>query len=240
MSEPSDSSSAAAGSSVDTVQGASPQAPLRAPLKLVWDWPLRVWHWAFALTVTGSLTTGLLGDLALMEWHLRLGYVALGLLAFRLGWALWGPLYARLSAFRPSPRGFVAHFRGRGVTEPRTAPGSALALLLVLAVGVQAASGLFTSDEIFTEGPLVRHASGETVDAMSFLHHRVFWVVLGLIGTHLTAHAIYAARRDPTPLGMFTGRKPVRLPALTAHLPVRALVTAVGAAALVWGALFAW
>jgi len=208
--------------------------------RLVWDWPLRVWHWAFALTAAGSLTTGLLGQLALMEWHMRLGYVALGLLLFRLGWALWGPLYARLSAFRPSPRGFFEHFRGRSVTEPRTAPGSALALLLVLAVGVQAVTGLFTSDEIFTAGPLVRHASADTVDALSFLHHRVFWLVLGLIGAHLTAHAIYAARRDPTPLSMFTGRKPVRLPPLSAQLPARALATALGAAALVWGMLWVW
>jgi len=210
------------------------------PLPLVWDWPLRVWHWAFALTVAGSLTTGLLGNLALMDWHMRLGYVALGLLLFRLGWALWGPLYARLSAFRPSPRGFLDHFRGRGVTEPRTAPGSALALLLVVAVGAQAVSGLFTSDQIFTEGPMVRHASADTVDSLSFLHHRVFWLVLGLIGAHLTAHAIYAMRRDPTPLSMFTGRKPVRLPSLSAQLPVRALATALGAAALVWGMLLAW
>ena len=212
----------------------------RPPLRLVWDWPLRVWHWAFALTVAGSLTTGLLGQLALMEWHMRLGYMALGLLLFRLGWALWGPLYSRLSAFRPSARGFLDHFRGRGIREPRTAPGSALALLLVLAVAVQAVSGLFTSDEIFTEGPLVRHAGADTVDALSFLHHRVFWVVLGLIGVHLTAHAIYAARRDPTALSMFTGRKPVRLPALPAQLPLRALATALGAASLVWGMLLVW
>ncbi|MAT83793.1 MAG: cytochrome B [Gammaproteobacteria bacterium] len=218
----------------------SSPSPPRRPLTLIWDWPLRLWHWLFALCLAGSLTTGLIGDIALMDWHLRLGYAALGLLVFRLGWALWGGRYARLATFRPSPRGFVEHFRGRGVSEPRSAPGSALVLLMLLAAATQAVTGLFTSDEIFTEGPLVRHASGDTVDAMSALHHRVFWVLIGLIGAHLTAHVIYGLRRDPTPLGMFTGRKPSSLPALGRHLPVRAGITAAAAAAAVWALLYVY
>lgn len=194
---------------------------------------MRVWHWAFATSITGSLVTGLMGDIALMDWHLRLGYCALGLLLFRLGWALWGARYSRLTSFRTSPSRFVAHFRGRAGAEPRTAPGAALAVLLVAAVAVQAVSGLYTTDEIFTEGPLVRHAADDTLELMNALHHRIYWGVIALVSVHLLAHVIYALRRDPTPLAMFTGRKrvvaePVR------HLPVRALLTAAAAAGAVW------
>lgn len=203
---------------------------------VVWDWPLRLWHWAFALTVGGSLTTGLLGDIAVMDWHLRLGYVALGLLLFRVGWALWGGRHARLASFRISPARLLAHFRGRPAGGARTAPGAALVLLLLAAVATQAVSGLYTTDDIFTEGPLVRNAPEETVDIMTALHHRVFWVVLTLIGVHLLAHAVYALRRDPTPLAMFTGRKPAAVEA-TRHYPVRALVTAAGAAVTIWWVL---
>jgi len=206
------------------------------PLVLVWDWPLRIWHWLFALCVAGSLTTGLLGDIALMDWHMRLGYCALGLLLFRLGWALWGGRYARLATFRPWPGRFIAHFRGRAAAEPRTAPGAALALLLLALVAAQALSGLYTTDDIFTDGPLVRGASGATVDFMSAVHHRVFWGVLTLIGVHLLAHVVYALRRDPTPLAMFTGRKRVAAQPVR-HLFVRALVTAAAAAAGVLWAL---
>src|SRR6056297_2994338 len=99
-------------------------------LALVWDWPLRVWHWAFALSVSGSLITGWLGDISLMDWHLRLGYFALGLLLFRFGWALWGGRYSRLASFRTSPTAFLAHFRGLAGATPRTAPGVALAILV--------------------------------------------------------------------------------------------------------------
>ncbi|MFW6093027.1 MAG: cytochrome b/b6 domain-containing protein [Pseudomonadota bacterium] len=207
-----------------------------APFRLVWDWPLRIWHWAFAVSVTFSLVTGLSGRIALMDWHLRSGYVVLGLLLFRFGWALWGGRYARFASFRSSPAKIVAHFRGAGVTAPRTAPGAALAGLLILAVAGQAASGLFTTDDIFTEGPLVRYAGDSVVAQLSTLHRQAFWGVLALVAVHLTAQAVYAARRDPTPLSMFTGRKRVAA-APVRHRPVRALLTAAAAAAALWWAL---
>jgi cytochrome b len=177
-----------------------------------------------------------MGDITLMAWHLRLGYLALGLLLFRAGWALWGGRYARVTSFRTSPSRFIAHFRGRGGAQPRTAPGVALAILLMAGVTAQAVSGLFTTDDIFTSGPLVRHASSETVGMMTWLHNRVFWAVIALISVHLLAHLIYALRRDPTALSMFTGRKRVAAEPVH-HLPVRALVTAAAAAAAVWWGL---
>jgi cytochrome b len=205
---------------------------------LVWDWPLRLWHWVFALVVTGSLVTGLMGDISLMDWHMRLGYGALGLLLFRLGWALWGGRYARLSSFRVSPGRFVAHFRGSGESAPRSAPGVLLTLALVLVVALQAVTGLYTTDDIFTDGPLVRHASRDTIAVMSAIHHRAYWAALGLIALHLLAHAIYGLRRDPTPLSMFTGRKPVAV-VPTRNLILRGLLTAAAAAAAVWWGLSA-
>lgn len=203
---------------------------------MVWDWPLRLWHWAFALSVVSSLYTGWSGDIALMDWHLRLGYCALGLLAFRLCWALWGGRYARLASFRFSPRQLIDHFRGLAPPRPRTAPGVLLVAGLLGLVALQAGSGLFTSDEIFTEGPLVRHADDDTVDLLSSVHHNLKWGVAGLIGVHLLAHVIYALRRDPTPLAMFTGRKPLALPPAR-NLPLRALLTAVAVTAAVWWGL---
>jgi len=215
-----------------------PLDPVTRPARftLVWDWPLRIWHWVFALSIAASLVTGLLGEISLMEWHMRLGYCALGLLLFRLGWALWGGRYARLTTFRTSPSRFIAHFRGRGSEGPRTAPGAALALLIFAVVAIQAMSGLYTTDEIFTQGPLARGADDETVEVMSAVHHRVYWAVLALISVHLLAHLVYALERDPTPLSMFTGRK--RLAAEpTRHLLVRGIVTAAAAAAAVWWGL---
>lgn len=199
---------------------------------LVWDWPLRLWHWAFAALVAFSLYTGLSDDLSWLDWHLRSGLALLGLLAFRLGWALWGGRYARWRQYGTTPAAFFAHFQGRGSHNPHTAPGVALALLLVAAVSMQVATGLFATDDIFTEGPLHRFASPEFASTASWIHRRLHWLVLGAVGVHLVAHLVYGVvLRDATPLAMFTGRKRVALPP-TPHYWLRAVLTAAVATAI--------
>lgn len=184
----------------------------------VWDLPLRLWHWLFAAAVGGALYTGLSEDIALIDWHMRCGLAALALLVWRLGWGLFGPPYARwrhvARAFWPgsAPSSAARPAESTDASVARTRPGAMMALALPLMVVVQAGAGLFTSDFIFTDGPLVRHVSAATVDLLSAVHHRAYWLVLGLIGLHLSAHAYYGARRDPLVLSMLTGRKRVPLP----------------------------
>ena len=197
----------------------------------VWDLPIRLWHWLFGGCVLFSLYTGLAGDFSLMEWHQRSGYAIVALLLFRLGWGLWGGLYVRFRHYVTTPRAVLAHFTpalrassGDLPAKAHTAPGIALVVVLFLAVGVQATTGLFATDDIFLNGPLRGYVDEEIADAMNWVHHRAFWLVIGLVSIHLTAHVVYAAMRDPTPLAMITGRKAVDLPA-TNHYLLRAAVT---------------
>ena len=87
--------------------------------------------------------------------------------------------------------------------DAHTPPGVALVLVMLLAVTLQALSGLGTTDDIFIEGPLVRHLEGDLVGALTAAHHRIFYLVLGAIAVHLLAHLVYGIQRDPTPLDMF-------------------------------------
>jgi cytochrome b len=204
-----------------------------AEATLVWEWPLRIWHWLFALCVSGSLYTGLSENIDLLTWHMRIGYCILGLLLFRLLWAIWGGRHARFASYATSPGRIIAYFRGETVVSAHTPPGSALILSLWLLVALQVVAGLFSSDEIFTEGPLARYGSDALVEFMTGAHHRLFWLILAAIVVHLSAHVVYALRRDPTPLSMFNGHKPVAVPP-TEQRWAAALLTAVGAMALVW------
>lgn len=214
-----------------------------AALVRVWDLPLRLWHWLFAAAVSGALYTGLSEDIALIDWHMRFGLAALVLLIWRLGWGLFGPRYARwrdvVRALRPgaalSPKGDNHPVDPSHAGGARTRPGAMMAFALPLIVAVQAGAGLFTSDFIFTDGPLVRYVSSATTDLLSALHHRAYWLVLGLIGLHLSAHLFYAARRDPLVLSMLTGRKRVPLPPAPDRLGLALvwLVLVAGASALV-------
>jgi len=208
----------------------------KAATTLVWDLPLRLWHWAFALAIAGSLYTGLSGDIALIERHQQLGYGLLGLLVFRIGWAFWGGRYARYACYRLSPRGIWAHFRGAGAATPHTFPGAAMAVVFAVLVLSQVSTGLFATDDIFTEGPLTGYVARDTAQAMTWLHHRIFWLVLAAVAVHLTAHGIYALRGDTTPLAMITGRKVADV-APTSQRIAMGVVTAAAAAAVVWAFL---
>ena len=202
----------------------------------VWDLPIRLWHWALAVTVLFSLYTGLAGDIGLMDWHQRSGFAVLALLLFRVGWGFWGGRYVRLSRYWTTPRRFVQHFAGSGQADPHTSPGIALAILLIGALAVQASTGLFATDDIFNEGPFRRHVGDDVSAAMTWIHHRVFWVIIALVATHITANAIYAVMHNPTPWAMFTGRKAVDVPPTEQYL-LRGIFTAAAAAILVYGAL---
>ena len=208
------------------------------PDPTIWDWPLRLWHWAFAGFIAFSLYSGLSGDISLLEWHQRSGLVLLGLLVFRLGWGLWGGRYARFVHYWTTPSAFIDHFRRRGRPGAHTSPGVALAVVLLAATAVQVSTGLFATDDIFTEGPLHRYVSNELARTATWIHHRVHWLVLGAGVVHLAAHAVYGMMRDPTPLAMFTGRKRLELPA-TPHFWVRAAVTSLFAAVVVLAVTYA-
>jgi cytochrome b len=200
----------------------------------VWDLPLRIWHWAFALCIGGSLYTGLSGDIALIERHQQLGYCMVGLLLFRMAWGMWGGRYGRFREYRFSPGKVVAHFRkGEPSTTAHTAPGAAIAIVFMLLAVVQASTGLFATDDIFTEGPLTRYVEDATASNMTWIHHRVFWLILVAIAVHLTAHVVYALRGDSMPLAMFTGRKAVKLEPTQSRL-LAGKLTAAAAAGLVW------
>ena len=67
----------------------------------VWDWPVRLFHWTLAASVIGAYVTGESEDFERL--HHTLGWVAAGLIAFRVVWGLMGTRYARFSEFVRGP-----------------------------------------------------------------------------------------------------------------------------------------
>lgn len=165
----------------------------------VWDLPTRLFHWALAACVIGAVVTAKVGGAA-TAWHLRLGLAALALLAFRLAWGLVGGRWSRFASFLWSPAAVVRHLRGRSRPEEHAEVGhnplgslSVFAMLAVLAF--QVATGLVADDEIATTGPLVRFVDGAlSLRATSW--HRTWgqWMIVGLVGLHLAALAVYRIR----------------------------------------------
>ena len=202
---------------------------------LTWDWPHRLWHWGFAGAIVVSLCTGLSDDPGLMDLHIATGVGIIGLLVFRVGWALWGGRYVRLTQYRTSPAAVWRHVRGDAAqVAAHSAPGAAMALAMFVCVLAQASSGLFASDDIYTDGPLSHYLSDAGVDLATAIHTRLYWLVLALIVTHLSALGWYAWHHNPIALSMLHGRSSAGVASITHHYALRAFITALGAAALLW------
>ena len=177
-------------------------------LTLVWEWPLRLWHWAVAISVTIALLTGLVRQLDYFSVHRIAGISVVALIVFRLLWGVFGGTYARFKNYWTTPTAFIHHFTGKAEPRAHTSPGVLLTLAVLLTLTLQSVAGLFTTDDVFYEGPLVQFADDEIVETATDLHHQVWKFILALIAIHLSAHIVYLCfLRSRIPLSMFTGRK---------------------------------
>ncbi|MDT8990624.1 cytochrome b/b6 domain-containing protein [Curvibacter sp. APW13] len=174
----------------------------------VWDLPLRLFHWGLVLAVLAMVATVSLGW---MEWHMRCGYVVLTLLMFRLLWGFCGGYWSRFSSFVPGPRLLVQYLQGK---TPASAfaghnPLGALSVLaMLLALGLQVASGLGADDEIATEGPLAAHLSAAWVNLATHYHTKIGkYLVLLLVVLHVGAIVRYRRLGQDLVTPMVTGDK---------------------------------
>jgi cytochrome b len=109
---------------------------------LVWDVPVRVFHWLLALSFTGAYLSAESDQWRLV--HVTLGYTAAALAVFRIVWGLVGTRYARFSSFVRGPRAIGAYLGSLMQRRPQHFvghnPAGALTVLLLLflslAVGV--------------------------------------------------------------------------------------------------------
>lgn len=214
--------------------------------RLVWDLPMRLFHWLLVASILASYLTAEAGAPS-MIWHLRLGYWTLGLIIFRVLWGFFGPRHARFSSFIPGPGKLLA-YTGKLLRRDSTPavghnPMGALSVLLLLAmVGAQAVTGLFISDDIVWSGPWYGAVSEETSGKLRSFHHINFDVLLWLVGLHVSFIIFYALyKRQNLLVPMFTGNKPATVvPAgeeIRSSELVKALVLALLSAAAVYAVL---
>ena len=180
----------------------------------VWDLPTRLFHWALAASVIGSVVSAKIGGNA-MPWHFRFGYVVLTLLAFRLLWGFAGGRWSRFSSFAYGPTALWRYLRG----TPRPgehfdvghSPLGALSVFAMLvALAAQLGTGLIADDEIANVGPLNRHVAVDTGLAATAYHKSVGQaLVLTLVLLHVAAVLVYLLRRHNLIAPMIHGDKPL-------------------------------
>lgn len=174
--------------------------PQQAEPIRVWDLPTRLFHWLLAALIGLQYASGEFGWLS-MEWHFRFGYATLALIVFRVLWGLAGSQTSRFADFVRGPRSVIRYVadsaRGRVVHAPGHNPLGGWSVLLMLAsVALQAISGLFSSDDISEDGPLVARASQATVSWMTSVHHLNRYVLLLLVALHIGAVLLHWLLRN--------------------------------------------
>lgn len=224
--------------------------------RLVWDLPLRLFHWLLVISLLASWYTAEMSSkgefielggksFGYAEVHFWLGYWALGLICFRILWGFVGPKHARFASFIPGPRRFATYAGKffRRDSRPSTGHnpmGAPVVLLMLLLVGAQAVTGLFLVDntEIFSAPYHATVGEGTSSKLMSF-HHFNFHLLQWVVVVHVAAILFYALyKRQNLVSPMVTGRKPGELVPDAEAIPgsqlLKALIVALIAAGIVW------
>jgi len=208
-----------------------------------WDLPTRLFHWILVGLIASAYLTYEFGDVT-MTYHMWNGYAILTLCLYRLLWGLVGSNTARFSHFIKGPGAVIRYLNSACTSTPQKFlghnPAGALMVVALLALIIaQGSMGLFTSDDILVEGPLVHLASTDLVDTAGSLHRIGFWVILGFVALHVLAAFFYLfAKKENLIRPMVTGKKDAHsVPpeeSLQARSPVLALVCLALSAGLVW------
>lgn len=164
----------------------------------IWDLPTRAFHILLALCIGGLIATAEIGE-DWMQWHFRLGYVALTLILFRLIWGFLGGHWSRFINFVPTPKRILLYVQSirRHETTPHIGhnPLGALSVFTMLSVVLlQVLSGFMTDDEIANTGPWVALVSSEWVSLASKYHGDVGKVLLIILVALHVASVIYYRR----------------------------------------------
>jgi cytochrome b len=174
----------------------------------VWDLPLRLFHWSLLVCVIGAFASAKIGGEA-MRWHFYFGYSMLVLMLFRIIWGFVGSATARFSSFPPNPAAAWRTLRGAVSSYLGHNPAGALSVYALLcSLSFQAVSGLFSNDDIASEGPWMVKVSKELSDQITSWHKINEKIIIALVLLHLAAIAYHRyAKKERLVQAMLTGDK---------------------------------
>jgi cytochrome b len=190
---------------------------------LIWDLPVRIFHWLFAGSFAVAYVTGDSESWRLV--HVAAGTLMAALVLYRLVWGFVGSRHARFAAFVRPPgealRYLLALIGGRARHHAGHNPAAGYAILALLALALAC---------FVTGWPPYNDWGGELFEEG---HEAVANLMLMVVALHLVGVAVGSlAHRDNLVLGMLTGKKLARPEEAIRRLHVVAAVTLLGCAGL--------
>ena len=169
---------------------------------LVWDLPVRVFHWLLVISFAGAWLTA--ESEAQQMLHYAFGYAACALILFRIVWGVIGTRYARFTHFIKGPTDTWHHikllFTGKSSLRFGSNlghnPAGALAMIslmvLVMLIGI---TGYWIVKDFYG-------------DFMSDAHETIANIALGVVVIHVIAAVIMSfMQKENLVRAMVTGKK---------------------------------
>lgn len=181
-------------------------------MRLVWDVPVRLFHWGLVVLITVSILTG--GEEGTQfVVHVVSGHLILLLLLYRILWGFLGSPRARFRDFVASPKTVLHYSRGFLARRPERYAGHnplgglmVIAFLAVITLIVATGLGAARDGGFGLVSPLA--ALVPPIDGD--VHEILVKLLYGMIGLHLAGVlADWFLTRDNIVMAMVTGRKRV-------------------------------
>jgi len=182
---------------------------------IIWDLPLRLFHWLMVSTVAAAAVTGYLAPEWWLDVHVYAGYGLGLLLAFRLAWGFLGSYYSRFRSFPLKFKDALDHLFSIFEINPEShighnPVGAWMIVILLITLILLVTTGLVVLGGQENHGPLAFLISFRVGDFTRNIHEILAGVLLGAIAIHLLGVFVEVKiLHHPVLRAMISGHKPV-------------------------------
>ena len=208
---------------------------------LVWDYPVRVFHWLLVPSFFIALLTG--DSDRWRDVHVFTGYLILGLLVFRISWGFIGNRYARFRSFLFGPAQVVSYVnrlaKGKGERHIGHNPAGSWAIYTLIGLGLLiSVTGWIVLGTEESQGLFKGLRDSALGESLKGLHEWAAWAMLILACLHITGVVVESIiHHENLAKSMITGLKDGTAPeAATSAYPLIGILLL--AAALAGGVYF--
>ena len=162
----------------------------------IWDLPTRLFHWALVISFTAAAYSAFQDKFDIWAAvHRYAGYSIIALVSWRLVWGLIGSQTAKLRGLYASPRAVKIYLQETIAGVPyshvgHNPLGGWVVLIMLFGLLFQAAMGLFSSDDMFFEGPY-SHLASSLPFAVNSWHENLGLFLIGLASVHILVVLAY-------------------------------------------------
>ena len=155
---------------------------------MIWDLNIRIFHLMLIITIIISIISG---KFSYFYIHEISGITLFLLILFRIYWGFFGGYYSKFKNFNLNKNSLLNYFKNKEKKYFGHNPLGSLSIfsifVLILLLSI---SGMFSSDDIFYDGPFVKLAP-QLVGFFTNIHDTLHYFLYFLIILHLSAVSYY-------------------------------------------------